>query len=250
MRDTVKHNLSESQFITQFPAALSAGCLVTLDAEESQHAVKVFRHRTGDILRLGDGCGIQAQGILRQASADACQLEITDFSTLEERPRVHLAIAALKDNDLEEVMDSCGQLALASMTLLRTAHSQEPRDSDLKRTLRRLELKSRVAFKQSLKPWITTVQGPFHFADWQRTQKAQVVLCDLDGNVQLEDSLRLDASRELVLAVGPEGGFSPEEIQTLKSAGAALLGLGQTRLRAKTCPIVALGALLGMGLAT
>jgi len=223
--------------------------LVRLDAEESQHAIKVFRHRVGDLLRLGNGLGVQAQAILRAASPESCELELLQMDPCVPRPRVHLAIAALKDNDLEEVMDSCGQLALASMTLLRTTHSQEPRDSDLKRTLRRLELKSQVAFKQSLKPWMTTVHGPLFFADWLRQNSAHVVLCDLEGKAQLEDVLRLDARCELVLAVGPEGGFSSEEVDVLKNQGAALLGLGKTRLRAKTCPVVALGALLGMGAA-
>ena len=244
----MKANTSESQFLADFNAT---DVNIVLDTEESVHAVKVFRHRNGDTLRLCNSKGLQALATLVDADPRQARLDVTEVLTTAAPPRLHLAIAALKDNDLEEVMDHCGQLALASLTILRTEHSQEPKDSDLKRTVRRLELKSRVACKQALKPWLTQVRGPIPLAQWLLDNTAHIVLCDIDGSPALPEAVIHPADdanlAEVVLAVGPEGGFTALEVATLKDCGAHLLSLGSTRLRAKTCPIVALGALLGMG---
>jgi len=216
-----------------------------LDADESHHAAKVFRHRVGDILRVGNGFGLTTIARILEISTQQTSLEFIEPVVLAAQPRVHLAIACLKDNDLEEVMETCGQLPLASMTLLRTDHSQEPRESDLGRTVRRLELKSMVAFKQALKPWLTSVHGPQSFSSWLAGCNHDLILCDIEGQAQLETEI-LQSARPLTLLVGPEGGFSVAEVLAIKQRGASLLSLGTTRLRAKTCPIVAMGALLGM----
>jgi 16S rRNA (uracil1498-N3)-methyltransferase len=236
---------SESQF---FAAFSEHDRTAFLDPDESHHAIKVFRHREGDLLRMGNGQGLTVLARIQEASQQKTLVEFVEPIQVSSPPRGHLAIACLKDNDLEEVMETCGQLPLASLTLLRTDHSQEPRDSDLARTVRRLELKSIVASKQALKPWLTTVHGPISFAQWLHVCTQTMVLCDIEGEVKLPSSL-LQSRESLVLAVGPEGGFSPTEIQQIKDKNAQLLSLGSTRLRAKTCPIVALGALLGMGCA-
>lgn len=242
-------SISESQFLTALQADMIPGALLVLDEEESHHACKVFRHRLGDLLRVGNGFGLQGCARLLNADVRNAHLELLEFYTPAPPPRVHLALACLKDNDLEEVMESCGQLSIASMTLLRTAHSLEPRDSDLKRTLRRLELKSQVSWKQAHKSWLTRIDGPLPFATWLAQESRQVLLCDMDGAPQLPAELCSSNGPELVLAIGPEGGFSAAEQQAMRDRGAVVLSLGRTRLRAKTSPIVALGALLGMGVA-
>ena len=240
-------NISESQFFVDMLPSARAGEILRLDAEESTHAIKVFRHRVGDVLRIGNGKGLQGLCKLTDDSLIGASLELLELAPPMCAPRLHLAIACLKDNDLEEVIDSCGQLPLASLTLLRTEHSQEPRDSDLKRTVRRLELKSQVAFKQSLKPWLTVIHGPLKFSEWLAKCSAQMVLCDIDGDSNLPVSVLQATGPHLVLAVGPEGGFSVAEMSAMHAKNAHKLALGSTRLRAKTCPIVAMGALIGMG---
>lgn len=225
----------------EFPVGTS----ISLNAEESGHAIKVFRHRLGDFLKLGNGKGIQGIGRVIQAQPECCivQLESTPISTPS--PRIHLAIACLKDNDLEEVMESCGQLELASLTLLRTNHSQEPRNSDLSRTIRRLEMKSMVAFKQCQKAWMTTVLGPTSFDTWVNSAPS-LILCDMSGASQLPDTWKNRNFGDVCLAIGPEGGFSNTEINSMEEKQAFRMQLGNTRLRAKTCPAIALGALIGM----
>ena len=148
------------------------------------------------------------------------------------RPRLNLAIACLKDDALEEVVFHVAQTETDCIIFLRTDYSQEPKNSDLKKTVRRAELKALVSLKQSKKAWMTRIEGPIEFAEWLSQYKGDLILCDI---------------KPITLLVGPEGGFSPREIEAVKSftnGKVHLLNLGNTRLRARTAAVIALGKIL------
>jgi 16S rRNA (uracil1498-N3)-methyltransferase len=167
------------------------------------------------------------------------------------RPKVSLGIACLKDDALEEVVFHAAQTEIDKIIFLRTDFSQEPKNSDLKKTVRRAELKSLVSLKQSKKAWMTAIEGPVEFDKWLASYQGDLILCDIDGERQL--NLRGDGSganendAPITLLVGPEGGFSPREIEAIKTfqnGKVHLLNLGNTRLRARTAAIIALGKIL------
>jgi 16S rRNA (uracil1498-N3)-methyltransferase len=129
--------------------------------------------------------------------------------------------------------------------------------------VRRAELKSLVSLKQSKKAWMTAIEGPVEFDKWLESYKGDLILCDIDGERQLNLSASDNASASsdssganessnenatpITLLVGPEGGFSPREIEAIKSfknGKVHLLNLGNTRLRARTAAIIALGKIL------
>jgi 16S rRNA (uracil1498-N3)-methyltransferase len=176
------------------------------------------------------------------------------------RPLLNLAIACLKDDALEEVAFHAAQTEIGSITFLRTDYSQEPKNSDLHKLVRRSELKSLVSLKQSKKPWLTEICGPVEFKEWLKSYHGDLILCDVDGEKtapkEVTDKLTAnfasdkkcdEALTPVTLLVGPEGGFSPEEIRMTKEftgGKSYALNLGNTRLRARTAAIVALGKLL------
>ena len=212
----------------------------TLDENESSHAVRVCRATAGDTLELSDGLGHFADATIVKADPKACEVSIEKFDTVStERPRLNLAIACLKDDALEEVVFHAAQTEIDTIYFLRTDFSQEPKNSDLHKLIRRAELKSLVSLKQSKKPWLTRIEGPIEFDRWLDTYEGDLVLCDING----EKSVPFLEQRTTLL-VGPEGGFSDEEISRIKSyqrGKTTLINLGNTRLRARTAAVVALG---------
>lgn len=216
-----------------------------LSEEESKHATKVCRAQVGDILLVCDGKGKLAEAEILEANPKACKILIKSISILEkEPPRLQLAIACLKDDANEEVSFHVAQANVSKIILLRTEHSQEPKNSDLSRLVRRCHLKSRVSLKQSMKSWETEIEGPIELKDWLKTVEGTLVLCDINGQSQLEN---LDSNAPTTLLIGPEGGFSEKEIELIKNvpnAKTQLLKLGNTRLRARTAALLALGKLV------
>lgn len=212
----------------------------TLDENESSHAVRVCRATAGDTLELCDGLGHFADATIVKADPKACEVHIDKFDTVStERPKLNLAIACLKDDALEEVVFHAAQTEIDTIYFLRTDFSQEPKNSDLHKLVRRAELKSLVSLKQSKKPWLTRIEGPIEFDRWLDTYEGDLVLCDMDGK---HTAPTLD--HRTTLLVGPEGGFSDKEISRIKSyqrGKTTLINLGNTRLRARTAAIIALG---------
>lgn len=212
----------------------------TLDENESSHAVRVCRATIGDTLELCDGLGHFADATIVKADPKACEVRIDNFETIStERPKLNLAIACLKDDALEEVVFHAAQTEIDTIYFLRTDFSQEPKNSDLHKLVRRAELKSLVSLKQSKKPWLTRIEGPVEFDRWLDTYEGDLVLCDINGK---NTAPTLD--QRTTLLVGPEGGFSDKEISRIKSyqrGKTDLINLGNTRLRARTAAIIALG---------
>ena len=215
---------------------------IVLDENESAHAVRVCRASEGDVLQLSDGLGHFAEAQITKADAKACQVEVKEIVHVStERPKLSLAIACLKDDALEEVVFHAAQTEIDTITFLRTDYSQEPKNSDLHKLVRRSELKSLVSLKQSKKPWLTRIAGPINFEDWLKSYEGDIILCDIDG----KSSPVIQSPTTLL--IGPEGGFSPKEQKMAKeySRGrVSVLNLGNTRLRARTAAIIALGRVL------
>lgn len=237
---------------SRFYCPLITAGTITLDENESSHAVRVCRACVGDVLQLSDGVGHYADALIEVADAKACVVRVdTVIESERARPKVSLGIACLKDDALEEVVFHAAQTEIDKIIFLRTDFSQEPKNSDLKKTVRRAELKSLVSLKQSKKAWMTAIEGPVEFDKWLASYQGDLILCDIDGERQLNLSGDGSGANEndvpITLLVGPEGGFSPREIEAIKTfqnGKVHLLNLGNTRLRARTAAIIALGKIL------
>lgn len=224
---------------SRFYCPLITAGRITLDENESNHAIRVCRAAAGDTLQLSDGLGHYADATITNADSRACEVEVTEIETASsERPKVSLGIACLKDDALEEVVFHAAQTEIDKIIFLRTDFSQEPKASDLHKTVRRAELKSLVSLKQSKKPWLTQIEGPITLDDWLKKYEGDVILCDIDGSPATGKIENITT-----LLVGPEGGFSPRETALIKAhkGKVHLLNLGKTRLRARTAAIIALG---------
>lgn len=214
-----------------------------LSPDESSHAIRVCRAREGDGLNLTDGKGHFALGIVEKADAKCTQIRVEKIEdSPRPKPLLHLGIACLKDDANEEVALHVSEMEVGSITLFRTDHSEEPKDSNLQKVVRRSELKALVSLKQSMKAWLTEIRGPIPFDEWLKNYTGDIILCDLGGEKNLSP-----IKKETTLLVGPEGGFSPREINLVKNyqnGEMKILGLGETRLRARTAAIVGIGKLV------
>jgi 16S rRNA (uracil1498-N3)-methyltransferase len=207
-----------------------------LSQAESTHITKSFRAHSGDSLTLCDGKGRFASAELAEVAQNACKVYIKSISEQEPKPQVHLAIGCLSDGGEEEIAFHAAQMPLAAIHLLRTERSLEPRDSELGKLRRRMESKSLVALKQSRKSWLTEIKAPVYLSEFLENFKGNLIVCDQRGNSSLSI-----INYPLSIITGPEGGFSPAELEAMKNKNASFLSLGHTRLRSVSAPIFALG---------
>jgi 16S rRNA (uracil1498-N3)-methyltransferase len=207
---------------------------VTLSNEESEHCVRVMRHREGDVVRVTDGCGHLAEAVVAEAHPKKCLLEIRQHITdnLLTHNGLHLAVAPTKNADrMEWLLEKAIEIGICSLTFLQCDHSERTHLN-----LERLQRLAIAALKQSQTTWLPPLKMT-KFTDFihQNTDTQAdkfIAWCDENNQRQLVDIPRQFS--EMVLLIGPEGDFSEEEIALALESGYTEVKLGDRRLRTET----------------
>lgn len=210
------------------------------EEEEGRHLTSVLRKKTGDLLQLTDGKGFFYEAELTDAGKRQVLARIvskTEAAIL--RPaRLHMAIAPTKQMErLEWFLEKATEIGVDEITPLLCKRSE--RD-----TLRldRLEKILVSAMKQSLRAWLPKLNQPTRFQDFvKKSGEAQKRLawCADEPLPHLKNTL--SPNQDVVIAIGPEGDFSPEEVQLALANGFQGVSLGQARLRTETAGLLAVG---------
>lgn len=229
--------------------ALPAGDRTVLDGPEGRHAATVKRLRPGETVQLADGRGGLAQAVVEAAGRGTVELTVTGRVTLDPpAPRVLVAQALVKGDRGELAVELATEAGVDEILPWRAARcvarwEEGPRGD---KALARWRSTAREAAKQARRPWFPVVDEPVTTAGLaRRAADADVALVLHEAATdRLADlGAELSAAREVLLAVGPEGGVTDEEIAALAAAGARPVRLGAEVLRASTAAAVALGAL-------
>lgn len=212
------------------------GGAVTLDAAEARHATGPLRLRAGDPVVLADGAGTVAGAMLREASKVRVEAEITTLELVPQPdgPGVSLAVSVVENRAMDWTVQKSVEVGLRTLIPMVSERTQAgPRDVE-----RRLDHWRRIAMqalKQCRRPWAMAISGPLTTARIvEQTPSGCGVVADHDG----ADAASLPAAAAWMLAVGPEGGFSPAEGRLFLDRGWHRLNLGPYVLRAETAAIV------------
>jgi 16S rRNA (uracil1498-N3)-methyltransferase len=211
---------------------------IILNEEESGHAVKVLRLKEKDPVLLVDGKGSLLEGEITTAHPKKCKIKV--LSVKEEfgkkKYRLHLAVAPTKNSDrMEWLVEKATEIGLDEFTPLICRYSERKQIH-----LNRLVKVAVAAMKQSLKAYLPAIHEmiPFEkFISQDFQAKKFIAHCGRGEKPHLF-SLTPDKEDILVL-IGPEGDFSPEEINSAKEFGFQEISLGNSRLRTETAAVAA-----------
>lgn len=223
--------------------AIPDGGQVVLDGPEGRHAATVKRLRPGEAVLLGDGRGVVAPAVVAGVGRDVVELTVTDRTVVPApSPRVVVAQALVKGDRGElavELATEAGVDALVPWTAARCV-ARWAGDKGLARWQRT----AREAAKQARRAWVPPVAEPVTTRELAaRVAAADCALVLHEAATAALTEVDLPAAGEILLAVGPEGGITDDELGLLTAAGAQPVRLGPEVLRASTAAAVALGAI-------
>ncbi len=218
---------------------------VVLSADESNHAIAALRIRPGERVILFDGSGVQGFGEVARIRPRQLHVEVTRVTRhpFELLRRVTLAVAPPKTHRQGYLVEKCTELGVAAIWPIRTQREvAKPRAAAIDRWARR----AIEAAKQSGRTWVPFIAPPQTFQEsLERIAEFDVaVLTDLDPAAAPLTSLlrRQPESKELLVWVGPEGGWSDEERSQAIEAGAVPAKLGPNVLRTETAAVAVCAA--------
>lgn len=227
--------------------ALPDGERTRLDGPEGRHAATVRRLRVGEHLVLSDGAGGLARCAVIEAGKDYLELDVLEcWREPAPSPRVVLVQALIKGDRGELAVELATEAGVDAVHPWRAGRcvarwEDGPRGA---KALGRWRATALQAAKQARRAWVPEVGEPLgtgQLAQLVRDSAATLVLHEA-AEVTVSE-ITLPESGDLLIVVGPEGGITESEIDTLTAAGATPVRLGPTVLRASTAAAVALGAL-------
>ncbi len=211
--------------------------MVSLPEDESKHCVRVLRMREGDRFGVTDGKGALFDAELVEAHPKHAVARLANKRQgYDNRAfKLEIAIAPTKLNERTEwFLEKATEIGIDKVRLFASFHS-ERRAANVERFRKvmiaamKQSIKSRLPEIDDIADFNTMVKQPFDgqkFIAWIDDDVTEL-LCD-----------KYEKGENALVLIGPEGDFSPEEVQAAKDNGFTPVSLGDARLRTETAAIV------------
>ena len=231
------------------PAECFSGRSVRLTEDEAHHVFRVLRIREGSEIEVVDGIGgwyrveltrsdgAAVEGIVRERRLGVGELLFD----------LQLGVGLIRSRSrLEAAIEKAVELGVRCVTLLDCDNSGSG-STDVER-IRRV---ARAAMKQSLRSRLPDIKGPVPFKEFLDTARGSPgFICEADEEADERFASvaaavnDMTSGEECLVLVGPEGGFSPEEVDLAEQTGFRRVSLGKRRLRTETAAIVVCSAVM------
>ena len=207
--------------------------------EESRHISKVLRMMPGGEACFTDGQGNLFHCELLDNHPKHCRFRIFkhDYFPKTREYHLHLAVAPTKNiSRFEWFVEKATEIGIDEITPLICDHSER-----IAIKTERLHKITQAAIKQSQQAWLPRLNEPVRFSQFVNQQGKDalnyIAWVSDDHDTLLRDHYR--KGRDATILIGPEGDFSPAEINNALEKGFKPISLGKNRLRTETAALVA-----------
>jgi 16S rRNA (uracil1498-N3)-methyltransferase len=213
---------------------------LSIDGQEHQHLSRVMRKKDHDQIWVSDGKGTAYHSEIIAVGKESTQCKIIkSYPELgEPANKVSLAVGIIKPAHWEIMLEKAVELGVHDIYPLTTRYTVIP---TIKRERSEKILLS--ALKQSGRSYLPILHDPVTFTDFIEHKRNEIIfICDNQDDYPLLEA-GMDTADYLVM-IGPEGGFSQEEIDLAIKHCARPVLLSNRRLRTETACMAALSRLV------
>jgi 16S rRNA (uracil1498-N3)-methyltransferase len=226
------------------------GDTAALTGDHALHLARVLRAEIGQQFDIATRTSVR-RGTITSISETRVEFALGEEQPMTPAPDLTLALAVFKFDRMEWAIEKCTELGVTRIipviarrtdSHLATA-SPKRRERWARLALQAAEQSRRIASPEitapiQLKDFCSASVPPAVGQAFSPAPAAQIVLAETENDVRLSDVLA-DHPSALTLAIGPEGGWAPDELQCFRDFQWTAASLGDTILRAETAAIVA-----------
>ena len=221
--------------------------VVTIQESEAHHIKNVLRLKPGDTIKLFDGTGFEYGAVIKEMSAAEVKVEIRSRvrATLGSGVQIMVAQAFLKEKKMDELVRKLCELGVAKWIPFFSRRAiARPDANRLAGRSRRWHRIAAEALKQCRRPNLPEIATALSFdevLDFSKTCDLSIVFWENEA-APLRSSIESDEKhpvKKILLMLGPEGGFTQQEVEMAKHSGFIVAGLGPRILRAETATLAA-----------
>ena len=210
---------------------------IIVNENDSRHILKSYRKGIGDVLNFTNGNGLLAECKIIEKGK---KIKVKIVKISKNKPNkvsIHVAISPLKNpSRFEWFVEKATEIGIKEITPIITKYSEKKKVNH-----ERLERISISSLKQSNQLFKPTINSTEKFSDFIKNNSDQIIMANLKTkNILTKESIN---SKQICLVIGPEGGFSDDEIQEAKNNKITEISFGENRLRSETAAIYGLSIL-------
>ena len=209
---------------------------IHFDKNESKHLSRILRKKAGDPITITNGAGFRFSATLSHVDHKTCTAIINQCKEISPDPyQLHIFIAPTKSNDrMDWFVEKATEIGVHTITPIICQRSYR---KVVKQN--RLQKIAISAMKQSLGAFLPIIHPACDFSTslYKAKGTACIAHCQETNKVAI-DKLSFK-EKSISIFIGPEGDFTPEEIQAANDANVTAVTLGEKRLRTETAGIIA-----------
>jgi 16S rRNA (uracil1498-N3)-methyltransferase len=217
-----------------YEGALLPNSTVQPDEDTARHIVQVLRKKEGDRIRLCNGKGVTGFCSITQTSKKSCTVLVEEQSFAEQaKPQLSLAVAFTKNAARNEwLLEKATELGVAAIFPLISDRTE--REKFREDRARNILISAMLQSQQAYLPVLAQA------SDWKTIDKivppgTRRLLAHCDSNYTRQPiSEAIEKGADCLLFIGPEGDFSPREIEAMTEQGYTGISLCSQRLRTET----------------
>jgi len=216
-----------------------SGDHAALVGEHADHLFRVLRARVGEEFDISIGQAVR-RGKIISANADRVEFELGQEIERAAPAQITLLLAIFKFDRMEWAIEKCTELDVSRIVPVISRRTDAHLVAASAKRVERWQRIARQASEQSRRAIPPEIAAPVRLAEaLHPSEGLRVVLAESEEKTLLRDVLSNEVEGGMILAVGPEGGWTDEELQSFRQAGWISASLGNTILRAETAAIAA-----------
>jgi 16S rRNA (uracil1498-N3)-methyltransferase len=209
-----------------------------LTGEHASHLVRVLRAQVGQEFDIAIGGSVR-RGQIISIAPDRVEFELGEQVPAAQTADLTLLLAVFKFDRMEWAIEKCTELGVARIVPIIARRTDAHLVSAAAKRVERWRRIAVQAAEQSRRAGSPEIATPAKLQQVLGSPAGQrIVLSESEQQKQLRDVINLHEG-EISLAIGPEGGWAEDEIQSFEQVGWTCASLGPTILRAETAAIAA-----------
>jgi 16S rRNA (uracil1498-N3)-methyltransferase len=223
---------------------------VILDVEESHHLIRVTRKRKGDTIELLNGAGLIAHACVADFNRNRAVLDILRITKYSKMPfELHLAVGFPKTSSVfETILRCCSELGVTRFWPLIAHRSNEQSVTEVQKRMSRWRKIIVSACKQARQPWFPAIEQPRELDLFCHQIPVNSILKFVGSEPGIIDAKpsRLFPernNRNICWTVGPEGGWTSDEIKLIQQSDFIPVQLGNLVLTVPSACMAGIAAI-------
>ena len=221
--------------------------VVSITGSEARHIKNVLRLKPGDTIKLFDGTGVEYTASITHLTASCAELSIIGKVTTAADSPIELAIGQgyIKERKMDSLIRPLCELGMSRwMPFVSQRSVPRPDKKRLDARMERWQKIARESLKQCRRSVLPKISAPVSFDEvlqFGHSCDLKILFWEQETRVMDHKALTdsMNPVKQALVVLGPEGGFSDQEVEKARELGFTISGLGPRILRAETATIAA-----------